>query len=174
MTAAPTPALDRLDSILAELEVSPTQLREDPEGRTWLPREAVALVQHHPECRAALGEFVEGELALWGALPEPSPAPAVDPFFTARVVEALPSPRSSTRLSPRRRAMLLGLFHVIAGLLAYAVLAMVPESTARWAERAHSMLSWGSELGALWPWAAAVGVAMLALLMVGRTHTPAA
>lgn len=172
MTAAPTPALDRLDSILAELEVSPTQLREDPEGRSWLPNEAVALVQHHPECRAALREFVEGELALWGALPQP--APAVDPFFTARVVEALPSPRSGTRLSPRRRAMLLGLFHVIAGLLTYGVLAMVPESTARWAERAHSMLSWGSELGALWPWAAAVGVAMLALLMVGRTHTPAA
>lgn len=165
-------ALDRLDSILAELEVSPAELRRDPWGDGWLPDDARALVQERAQCRAALQEFVEGELELWAALPEPTPT--VDPFFTARVVDSLPSPRLGTRLPPLRRAMLLGSFHVVAGVLAYLVLTMVPESTARWAEQAHSMLSWGSELGTPSLLAAVVGTSVLAMLLVARTRTPAA
>jgi len=176
VTVRATSALDRLDSILAELELSSDDLRRDPHGDGWLPAEARALVQADPSCRAALREFVEGELELWGALPGPAAAaPPVDPFFTARVVSSLPGPRSGTGLTPRRRALLLGLFHGVAGLLAYVVLTMVPESTTRWAEQAHSVLSWGSELGSsLWLLATALGACALALLVVGRTHTPAA
>lgn len=172
MTDAPGSPLERLDELLAQLEVAPAELRDDPHGLGWLPVEALALVQAHPQCQQALQEFVEGELSLWSARPSSS-APAVDPFFTARVVESLPSPRSGTSLSPRRRAMLLGLFHVIAGVLAYAVLTMVPESTARWAAQAHSVLSWGSELGSsMWLGATAMGAALLAVLAVARAQRP--
>src|SRR5690606_39188448 len=84
VTVRATSALDRLDSILAELELSSDDLRRDPHGDGWLPAEARALVQADPSCRAALREFVEGELELWGALPGPTAAaPPVDPFFTA-------------------------------------------------------------------------------------------
>jgi hypothetical protein len=167
--------VDRLESILAELELSPAELRRDPSGEGWLPAEARALVQAHPRCRESLDEFVSGELDLWSARPEAAVPPTVDPFFTARVVGALPRPRSGTGLSPRRRALLLGLFHVVAGLLAYVVLTMVPESTARWAEQAHRMLTWGSEsTGGPWLAATAVGAVVLLAVVLGRTHTPAA
>jgi hypothetical protein len=166
--------VERLEAILVDLELSPVELRRDPSGDSWLPVEARALVAGSSACREALDDFVSGELDLWRARPEPVTLPAVDPFFTARVVEALPAPRSGTGLSPRRRALLLGLFHVIAGLLAYVVLTMVPESTARWAEQAHRMLTWGSESGGLWLAATAVASAMVLAFVVGRTHTPAA
>jgi hypothetical protein len=165
--------VERLESILVELELSPDVLRRDPDGETWLPEEARALVRAHSACREALDEFVAGELHLWTASSEQVVLPPVDPFFTARVVGALPGPRTGTRLSPRRRALVLGLFHVLAILCAYAVVTMVPESTARWAEKAHSVLTWGSESGGLWLAAAAVGGAMLLAFVVGRTHTPA-
>jgi len=168
--------VERLESILVELELSPDVLRNDPSGETWLPEEARALVQAHPECRRALDEFVECEVGLWRVSQDQNPMllHAADPFFTARVVGALPGPRSGTRLTPRRRALLLGLFHAIAVLLAVVVVTMVPESTARWAEQAHSMLSWGSDLGGLWFAATAVAGAVLIAFVVGRTHTPTA
>lgn len=168
--------VERLESILVELELSPEVLRHDPKGETWLPEEARALVQAHPECRRALDEFVECEVGLWRVSQDQDPMMlrAVDPFFTARVVGALPGPRAGTRLSPKRRALVLGLFHVIAGLLTYVVVTMVPESAARWAEQAHIMLSWGSELGGMWLAATAVAGAVLLAFVVGRTHTPTA
>jgi hypothetical protein len=89
------------------------------------------------------------------------------------VVEALPAPRSGTRLSPRRRALVLGLFHVLAIVCGYAVVTMVPESTARWAEQAHDVLAWGSESGGLWLAFTAVGGAMVLAFVFGRAHTPA-
>ncbi|MEM9459430.1 MAG: hypothetical protein AAGF11_34950 [Myxococcota bacterium] len=166
-------SLERFESILVELEPSPEQLRRDPAGRDWLPPEARALVDRCPACRAALHEFVDGELQLWNAV-EPSSAPNVDPFFTARVVDALPAAPASPALSPRRRAMVLGLFHVVAGVLAYVVLTMVPESTARWAEQAHQVLRWGSDSGAGSLLAAVgVGAAVAVALLAARTHTPA-
>ncbi len=169
------PEVERLESILAELELSPAELRRDPAGEGWLPADARALVERHPACREALAEFVAGELDLWSVRPETLAPPAVDPFFIARVVDALPSPRSGTSLTPRRRALLLGLFHMVAGLLAYLVLTRVPESTARWAERAHSMLTWGSDAGGgLWLLATAIAAAVLLVVVVRRTHTPTA
>lgn len=167
-------AVDRLESMLVELELSPDVLRRDPSGDTWLPEAARVLVKANPACREALDEFVAGELHLWTASSEQAMLPPVDPFFTARVVGALPGPRSGTRLSPRRRALVLGLFHVIAGLLACVVVTMVPESTARWAEQAHSMLAWGSESGSLWLAATAIAGAGLLAFVVGRSHTPLA
>lgn len=176
MSEAMGSEVERLESILVELELSPDVLRHDPSGETWLPEDARALVRSHAACREALDEFVAGELHLWTASSEQvvlPPVPSVDPFFTARVVEALPGPRSGTQLSPRRRALVLGLFHVIAIVCAYAVVTMVPESAARWAEQAHYVLAWGSESGSLWLGATAVGGAMLLAFVVGRTHTPA-
>ncbi|MCA9706267.1 MAG: hypothetical protein KDK70_10500 [Myxococcales bacterium] len=164
----------RLEAILLDLEVGPAQLRRDPSGRSWLSAEARALLESHPECRQVLREFVDDELALAGALGG-APAPSVDPFFTARVVEALPGVRTGPTLSPRRRVMLLGCFHVVAGLLAYAVLTMVPESTARWAAQAHDVLRWGSDSGVgLLVAVAGAGVAVLIALLATRAHTPAA
>lgn len=166
--------VERLEVILVDLELSPAVLRRDPTGESWLPEAARALVREHPQCRAALDEFVQGELDLWSASSDQVALPGADPFFTARVVEALPGPRAGTRLSPRRRALLLGLFHALAALFALVVLTAAPESAARWAERAHAMLVWGSELGGVWLMATAVGGVVLLALLVGRTHTPAA
>jgi hypothetical protein len=175
VSEAPGAEVERLESILVELELSSAVLRRDPTGSTWLPAEARALVQAHPACRRALDEFVACELGLWRvSQDDPLALPPVDPFFTARVVGALPDPQAGTRLSPQRRALVLGLFHVIAGLLTYAVVTMVPESTARWAEQAHTMLSWGSELGSVGLGAAAVAGAVFLALAVGRTHSPTA
>ncbi|MCX4245828.1 hypothetical protein [Paraliomyxa miuraensis] len=164
-------ALERLDAILAELEISSAQLREDPWGDQWLPQEARALVEQHPQCRAALAEYVEGELALWSSSQDATPS--FDPFFTARVVGSLPSPRTGTRLPPLQRAMLLGTFHAVAGVLAYIVLTMVPESTARWAEQAHSVLSWGSELGTSALVVAILGGAALTMFVLTRSRSAA-
>ena len=175
MTASRESPIERLETILVELEVSPTQLRRDPSGRAWLPPEARSLVESSRECADALDDFVSGELELWGSLPDPSSGTTVDPFFTARVVESLPGPRLGTGLSPRRRAMVLGLFHIVAGVLAYAVLTMVPESTARWAEQAHEMLSWGSQSGSsMLVTATGVGAALLVAFVASRIHTPTA
>ena len=164
--------VERLEEILADLEVAPTRLRRDPAGVGRLPAEGQALVQSDPRCEAMLREFVEDEVALLGAIEGPSSGPPPnDPFFTARVVDALPRTWAPNRLSPRRRLVVLGLFHLVAVALAVVVLAMVPESTARWAEQAHSVLSWGSEWSSgLWLGASGIaGVALLAFL-VARTH----
>lgn len=152
----------RLDELLAQLELSPEVLRRDPSGEHWLPSEARRLVEANTDCQRALDDFVAEELELWSAFDKPL-APGPDPFFTARVVDSLPEPPSGTRLTPRRRALLLGLFHAVAGVLAYAVLTMVPESTARWAEQAHTWLSWGSTIDTnLW----LVGSAVVSVVLV--------
>ncbi len=163
--------MSRLESILEQLEVSPGPLRRDPAGREWLPEDARALVESSAECRDALARFVDEELELWDAM-SPTATP-VDPFFTARVVESLPMPRAGTALSPRRRAMVLGAFHVLAGLSAYVVLTMVPESTARWASQAHDVLSWGTTDGGLLAMATGFGAALLVAVFASRIHTPA-
>lgn len=172
--------VERLDALLAEIEVSPAQLRRDPSGEQWLCAEARALTESSDDCRVALQRFVDDELSLLGALDQPSPAPACDPLFTARVVSALPTAFAPSRLSPRRRLVLLGMFYLAAGVAALAVLAMVPESTSRWAEQAHDVLSWGSSLGALVSgtsamWFGVLAVAAVAGVVVfgGRQHTPA-
>lgn len=175
--------VDRFEAILAELEVTPSQLRRDPTGRTWLSAEGMRLASEDPQCTAMLREFVEGELSFLGALHEhedehefvAAPAPASDPFFTARVVQSLPQAWAPNRLSPRRRLVVLGLFHLIAGVLALMVLLMVPESTARWADQAHEMLRWGSDAGSgLWFGAMAFGAVALAAVFGGRMQSPTA
>ncbi len=150
-------------------------LRRDPQGRTWLPQSAVALVAAEPECRDVLREFVDDELSLQGALEDPVTPLRADAFFTARVVDALPQAgQSPVRLSPRRRLALLGLFHLVGVALALMVVMMVPESTARWASSAHEVLSWGSDLGVgMWLAACGIGAALLLVLVGSRTHTPA-
>ena len=163
--------VERLESILVELELTPATLRRDPNGETWLPADARTLVRASPACRRAFEEFVAGELHLFSASSEQVTLPGADPFFTARVVEALPAPRMGTRLSPRRRVMVLGLFHVLAIVGAYAVVTMVPESTARWAEEAHRVLVWGSESGGLWLAATAIGGAMVLAFIFGRARS---
>lgn len=166
------PAVERLEDMLFELEVGPHQLRCDPTGRQWLPAEARALVESSAQCRAAFEAFVRDELQL--AAMGSSDAPAVDPFFTARVVGSLPDSPSGTGLSPRRRAMVLGAFHVIAVVLTYVVLTMVPESTARWAAQAHTVLSWGSDgVGSLALMLTGAGAALVVAFFASRIHTPA-
>lgn len=168
-------AVDQLESMLVELDVSPAELRRDPQGRGWLPPQARSLVEVDPACAAMLREFVDDELALLGALEDSSVMPSADPFFTARVVDSLPQAWAPNRLSPRRRLLVLGVFHLVAVMLALVVLSMVPESTARWAEEAHSVLRWGSQAGSsLWLTASAIaGVAVVALVAARSHDTPA-
>ncbi|MEX1367102.1 MAG: hypothetical protein AB1Z98_28500 [Nannocystaceae bacterium] len=169
-------AVEQLESMLVELDVSPAELRRDPQGRSWLPAQARALVEAEPACAAMLRDFVDDELALLGALEDRSVVPSADPFFTARVVDSLPPQAwAPNRLTPRRRLLVLGVFHLVAVMLALVVLSMVPESTARWAEGAHSVLRWGSQAGSsLWLTASAIAAVAVVALVAARSHdTPA-
>jgi hypothetical protein len=167
------PALvDRLREALCELDVEPAAVRADPHGATWLPAELHAWCMRDDACREELREFVAAELALARL----SSAERPDPFFTARVVRALPRRFVGSRLSPQRRAVVLSASWAAAGAAAWAVLSwLTPE--AAWTsavERAHALLHVGTTAA---PTAIAACVAVAVVLGValagGRTHTPA-
>jgi hypothetical protein len=168
---------DALRELLAEIDVDADTLRRDPEGRTWLPAQAQAWVRDDPECAAMLARFVEGERELFGDAGLRS-NPSTDPFFTARVLDALPAPLSFTGLTPRERAAVLAVFHVIAGVVAYAIAAVfAPEAVSSLADQAHDMVGDASALGvdASAPWLTAfvLGIVALVAFVSSRSHTSA-
>ena len=165
---------DALRELLAEIDVDADTLRRDPQGRTWLPVHAQAWVRDDPECAAMLAHFVAGERELFGLRSDPS----TDPFFTARVLDALPAPLSFTGLTPRQRAAVLAVFHVIAGGVAYAIAAVfAPEYMSGLADQAHDVLGDASALGvdASAPWLTAfvLGIVALVAFVSSRSHTSA-
>lgn len=173
ITVASEPVLvDRLREALCEIDVEPAAVRADPSGATWLPAELHAWCLRDDACREELREFVEAELALARL----SAAERPDPFFTARVVRALPKRFVGSRLSPQGRAIVLSASWAAAGAAAWAVLSwLTPEAT--WAsvlDRAHALLHAGTTVA---PHAIAVCVAVVLVVGValagGRTHTPA-
>lgn len=166
----------RLREALCDLEVDPAAVRADPSGASWLPAELRTWCDEDAACRQELQEFVAAELELARL----SGSARADPFFTARVVSALPSRWVGSRLSPHRRAVILAGFYAGAGAAAWGVLAWItPLQTPlqNWtglAERAGALLQAGAPAPGV-AVAAMLAVALLAVLALGagRTHTPA-
>jgi hypothetical protein len=163
--------LSRLRSALCELEVDARRIVAAPDGEGWLPASLRVMCARDEACAHELAEFVAAESALLG-LREPRRA---DPFFTARVIEALPAAWIGSRLSPHRRAMILGVFYAAAALSCWVVLTVLdPELPVAVADRAHGWLTHSG--GLEWPALGAVAAAALAAfaLMARRSHTPVA
>lgn len=161
----------RLASLRAELEqaeVDAATLRRDPRGRTWLPAEMHAWVERDPKCAAELAAFVEGERELFAEAEL-----LADPFFTARVLGALPEPLRFVGLSPKLRALVLLGFQALAVLLGYAVFSWA--SSGVLVDLASGSVDW-LELapeGGAWLSVLAVGMVAAVAFMSSKPHTPA-
>lgn len=101
----------QLEHALLELDVSSEQLRADPSGRSWLPAELWAQVEHDADARRALREFVAFELEMFDDARRGS-----DALFTAKVVRALPQ---GERPDGMRRHVILASAHALAIGVAY-------------------------------------------------------
>lgn len=170
-SAEPT-LVERLREALCELEVEPSVVRADPGGGSWLPAELLSWCEADPACREELREFVAAELALARLSSDDGP----DPFFTARVVRALPSRIVGSRLSPRGRAVVLSAAWAAAGAAAWAVLSWLSPEALWVAALEHAAALFGTGAMAVWQTAlasVAVAVAVAVALASGRTHTPA-
>lgn len=158
-----------LESLLRDLDVEPEALRKDPTGRSWLPVEASTRLEEDPESHEVLRAFVDRERTLYAEADV-----GADPFFTDRVLRSLPTPLRFTGLTPRRRALVLGAFHALALLSAYAVFVWVaPDSMDAFAASAHDVLQRSADLGGLWM-AAGLVFALAIAFVAGRSHTTAA
>ncbi len=168
---APAADVARVRAELCELDVDVQQVLADPTGQTWLPAPLWQLCHDDPACAAELAEFVEAEAALCSL----SDVEPVDPFFTARVVQALPTTWIGSRLSPYRRAMILGVFYAAAALVCWLVVTtLAPGLGLDLADRAHGLLTTAPPLP--WPILATLVIAVVAAVaFVGRkSHTPVA
>ncbi len=158
-----------LEALLKDLDVDPEVLRRDPAGMTWLPDDVRTQVEATPRSRAVFRAFVEQERALYAEADV-----GVDPFFTDRVLRALPTPLRFTGITPRRRAMVLGAFHALALLSAYVVFAWAaPGSMDSLAASAHHVLETGLDPSGLWM-AAGLAFTLVVAIVAGRSHTTAA
>ena len=147
--------VDALYDCLDGLELTPTLLRRDPEGRDWLPEPWASRVAASAELRAALGEWVDAEVELFDGARGPS-----DALFTARVMAQLPD-EPAVDAARRRRILLVGYLAAafVAGTLAlpeglFDASGVLMDSWHRWLEA----LSMG---GALLTAALAVSAAAL-------------
>ena len=172
---APLQPLDRVEALreaLCDLDVEPSAVQRDPSGATWLPAELHAWCQADDACAEELREFVAAELLLSRLSAGERP----DPFFTARVVRALPQRFVGSRLSPRGRAIVLSASWAAAGAAAYGVLSWLQPGAA-WGsavERAHALLDMPSlQAGPAILACALVALVAFVALAGGRTHTPA-
>lgn len=159
-------SVQRMQELLADLDVEPAALRSDPRGEHWLPEPARVLADADPDCARAVRSFVQHERALFEQAEVGG-----DPFFTARVLQCLPAPLRFTGLRPAGRAALLALFHVMALAVAYAVFTWAtPGLLQPVAEHAHDWLELGTDATGL------LGLLTLALVAVvafaaSRSHT---
>jgi hypothetical protein len=158
-------ARDELLERLLELELDAHTLRDDPSGASWLPEDLCALVERDPECAAELREFVAVELELFAAA-QPS-----DPFFTRRVLDALP-PVAGVDYNRRNwilasaYALAIGVAYLLLGpLLSSGELASWFEPLGGWIEsHAHAV-----EAGSMWVAVTLLlAAAGLVLLPLGR------
>lgn len=105
--------------------------------------------------------------------------------FTHRVIEAAPAPPRAGRLPPMRRAALLGGFYVAAALVAWGLIAAVPETVDRPVEALHGWAAGLGTAGSLPAWSDAAAWIIVALAVVAcaavwllprraRVDTPAA
>jgi hypothetical protein len=119
MSATPQRSRAELRAWLLDARVDAAALRSDPGGRGWLPPPLRALVAEDPEAAADVAAFVALELELFGGAQVAS-----DPWFTHRVVQALPPAAALAEVGPPRlgtapRVAVWVTFHGIAAVLAY-------------------------------------------------------
>lgn len=114
------PQVVKLRAFLDEIDVPPSrELRRDPDGKTWLPAEILALVAADPLCQAELRRFVAREIELFDSVRQ-SP----DALFTRRVLQAAePQQIAGAGLDPRVRGLILAAFYALATIVAYFMLA---------------------------------------------------
>lgn len=114
-----SPKVAQLRAFLDELDVPSTELRRDPDGKSWLTPELQALVAAEPECKAELKRFVDREIELFGSVRQ-----RADALFTHRVLKAAtPQQIAGAGLDPRVRGVILALAYALATLVAYLMLA---------------------------------------------------
>lgn len=160
-------AIGRLRQALLDVDVEPGVLRRDPRGHTWLEPSLREAIDGDPVCEEELAAFVEAELALFdGASME------ADPFFTARIIDALPAVEPSG-LSLRARTVVLAVFQILAFASAYAALwALAPDRLHGWIEALNGAVEQTPSVGL------AFGIATLAVFAIAmrgfRPHTPPA
>jgi hypothetical protein len=95
-----------------------------------------------------------------------------DPFFTARVLDALPEPLRFTGLSPRERVAVLAIFHVLALVAAYGILRWAaPDAVDAVADGAHAWFGLGLDVSAPWLTAFALVAVALVAFISSRSHT---
>jgi hypothetical protein len=96
-----------------------------------------------------------------------------DPFFTARVLDALPEPLRFTGLTPRRRAAVLAGFHLLAAAVAYAIVAGRAPAIA---DQAHDLLgdtsAFGVDASAPWLTALVLGIVAVVAFVSSTSHGP--
>jgi hypothetical protein len=165
--------VETLRAALCELEVEPDVVLASPTGEGWLDPDLLGACRRDAACARELEEYVAAEAALC-RLSGRSPAGG-EALFTARVTEALPGTWIGSRLSPYRRAMLLGAFYAAGALLSWIVLTVVaPGLPVAAVERLHTTL----EAAPVPSWMAAAGLGAVALALVAfatrRSHTPIA
>lgn len=122
----------------------------------------------HPRLARLLDEL-EVDAVSEDDIDPAAPIRGADAFFTARVLDALPSRLAFTGLTPLQRAGLLAAFHglaVVAGF--FALSAFAPDSVASLAEQAHGWLEHGARSPSLWMLAGGTVIGVLALA-VGRS-----
>lgn len=114
-----SPAVAQLRAALDELDVPSSELRRDPDGKTWLSAEMQALVAADPACQAELRRFVDREIELFGSVRQ-----RPDALFTHRVLKAAtPQEIAGAGLDPRVRGVILALAYALATIVAYLMLA---------------------------------------------------
>ncbi len=105
-------------------------------------------------------------------LSPPGPPGATDPFFTARVLDALPQPLRFTGLSPRSRTTLIVGVHALAAAMAYVLIGMwQPQWLATTADWAHDSMEFGAGEGSTLLSVAAVALVAVVAFATARSHT---
>lgn len=152
---------EQFETELFALEVSAQQLRADPKGREWLTPALREAVQADPACRAVLDEYIELELMMFD---EAAAGPS-DALFTARVMRALPK---LEHINALRRTWILAAAHALAIGVAYLVLWPLYEAGyfQPWVSDAQRMLDNGVEVVGLSGLAGAVGLALVAAMLL--------
>lgn len=103
---------------------------------------------------------------------EPGPLGSGDPFFTARVLDALPEPLRFTGLSPRSRTTLIVGVHALAAAMAYVLIGMwQPQWLSSTADWAHDSLEFGAGESSTLLSIAAVAVVAVVAFASARSHT---
>lgn len=170
-----SPAVARLRAFLDDIDVQSSELRRDPEGKSWLPPDMQALIAADPACLAELRRFVNREIELFGSVRQ-----RPDALFTHRVLKAAaPHEIAGAGLDPRVRGLILALAYAGATVVAYFLLAPLLGLAAvgTWSQQFAAATGVGEGNGeavGLVVLVTAAGVAVAVAFGSRRRHTPPA